>query len=322
MHSRNWRSGTSSNARNTPASPFRPVDSLRPNIGDLYRHRRSKTDGYVLRRRYDEQETLGVACLVHGLACLWSWLDVYAEGANRRRTWKLILYGVLYATAIGLIVRADSMTSLVSLFAASLFLIIARQRLVALKRGFLHRLIAVLVLAPLVTIWIDTSGVMAHILGRQANLSGRTLIWSAVLSIPINPLLGTGFESFWLGKRLDQVWLLAGQGIIQEAHNGYIEVYLNLGWIGLVLLAWLLWTGYRSAILAFHSNAKESAIRLAFIVAALVYNMTEAGFRMMDPVWIIFLLSVILMPAGQPAKGPAFRSLLGVNREGRTQVMK
>jgi len=185
---------------------------------------------------------------VQGLACLWRWLEVYAEGAGPRRVRKLILYGALYATAIGLIVRADSMTSLVSLFSASLFLIAARQRLFVLNMGYLQRLIAVLVLVPLLTIWIDTSGVMAHFLGRQANFSGRTMIWTAVLSIPINPLLGTGFETFWLGSRLDQVWALAGQGKIQEAHNGYIEVYLNLGWIGLALLAWILWTGYRSAI--------------------------------------------------------------------------
>lgn len=268
------------------------------------------------------KNTLGVACLVHGLACLWCWLDVYAEGANRRRTLKLIVYGVLYATAVGLIVRADSMTSLVSLSTASLLLIAARQRIFARNSGNLKRLIVGLVLAPLLTIWIDTSGVMAHLLGRQASFSGRTLIWSAVLSIPINPVLGTGFESFWLGKRLDEVWMLAGVGKIQEAHNGYIEVYLNLGWIGLILLAWLLWTGYRSAIVTIHSNTKDSAIRLAFIVASLVYSMTEAGFRMMNPVWIIFLLSVILMPGLHPAKGAGFRSILGVNREGRTQVMK
>ncbi len=268
------------------------------------------------------KNTLGVASVVQGLACLWCWLDIYVESASPRRTRRLILYGILYATAFGLIVRANSMTSFVSLFSASLFLIAARQRLFALNTGYLQRLIAILILAPLVTIWTDTSGVVAHHLGRQANLSGRTMIWTAVLSIPINPLLGAGFETFWLGSRLDKVWILAGQGKIQEAHNGYIEVYLNLGWIGLILLAWLIWIGYRSAIVAFHSNTKDSAARLAMIVAALVYSMTEAGFRMMGPIWIILLLSVIQMPAGLPVQGLASRSILSGKRHENLRVIQ
>ena len=53
--------------------------------------------------------------------------------------------------------------------------------------------------------------------------------------MPINPIFGTGFESFWLGKRLEQL-----QGIFfffpNEAHNGYLEVYLNLGLMGLFIV--------------------------------------------------------------------------------------
>ena len=72
-------------------------------------------------------------------------------------------------------------------------------------------------------------------MGRDSTLTGRTEIWTHVLWVAGNPLLGTGFESFWLGDRLANVWsIMPG---IQEAHNGYLEVYLNLGWIGVTLLA-------------------------------------------------------------------------------------
>ncbi len=53
-----------------------------------------------------------------------------------------------------------------------------------------------------------------------------------------NPLLGTGYESFWLGPRLQWFWQHAGLGHINEAHNGYLEVYLNLG-ISRTLPSWL-----------------------------------------------------------------------------------
>jgi O-antigen ligase len=42
------------------------------------------------------------------------------------------------------------------------------------------------------------------------------------------------YESFWLGPWLFYVWRVV-KGI-SEAHNGYIDVYLNLGAIGALLL--------------------------------------------------------------------------------------
>jgi len=185
-------------------------------------------------------------------------------------------------------------------------------------------LIAILVIAPLIIIWLDTSGVMASLLGRQASLSGRTEIWNAVLSIDINPVVGAGFETFWLGDRLDKVWMLLGQGGergIQEAHNGYIELYLNLGWMGLIFLGYVLWIGYRSAINGIRTEEGDSVIRLAFIVAALIYAMAEAGFRMMGPAWILFLMGVIQVPRSQSSMGIEFRPILPGKTQTRRRIL-
>jgi exopolysaccharide production protein ExoQ len=308
----------------TPAMILLPMSVLLilffPDLGTY-----SGTDGRVFYAGVaTHKNTLGVACLVHGIACLWCWLNAYSDHAKPHRQRDLILYGALYLTALGLILRANSMTSFVSLVAASVFMLIGTRRSVVLQRSFLHALIALLVFAPLLTILLDTTGVMAHSLGRQASLSGRTEIWNAVLSININPLLGTGFESFWLGNRVDQVWSLIGQGErgIQEAHNGYIELYLNLGWAGLALLAWLLVTGYRSAVAALQHHAHDAVIRLAFIVAALMYSMTEAGFRMLDPIWVLFLLGVTQAPADPPVQSFAFRSVMAGKRQPHQRVIQ
>ena len=267
---------------------------------------------------------LGVSCLVQGLACLWFWLDAYADRTGVHRVRNLIIYGILYSTAVGLILRANSMTPLVTLLVASAFIVIGRRHLFVLPRGYLHLLIAILVIAPLIIIWLDTSGVMASLLGRQASLSGRTEIWNAVLSIDINPVVGAGFETFWLGDRLDKVWMLLGQGGergIQEAHNGYIELYLNLGWMGLIFLGYVLWIGYRSAINGIRTEEGDSVIRLAFIVAALIYAMAEAGFRMMGPAWILFLMGVIQVPRSQSSMGIEFRPILPGKTQTRRRIL-
>ena len=78
-------------------------------------------------------------------------------------------------------------------------------------------------------------------------LTGRTGIWQTVLNEPNNPLLGTGYASFWLGERLQRIWALYPRTPLLQAHNGYIEVYLNLGMVGVALLGGVLWTGLRNA---------------------------------------------------------------------------
>ncbi len=55
-----------------------------------------------------------------------------------------------------------------------------------------------------------------------------------------NAIVGAGFESFWISPSVQNFWRkLVGwwhpEGL-NEAHDGYIEVYLNLGWIGVCLI--------------------------------------------------------------------------------------
>lgn len=235
---------------------------------------------------------LGMTSMVFGLASLWSYICAYKERRMSRRLEKLIAHGVMVATAVWLIVTADSMTSLACLILAGSVMVLSSQRWVAHWSGSLHAIVCAAIGLPLSAIFINTVGPLVHSLGRNATLTGRTSIWKAVLSLHTNPLFGTGFESFWLGSRLETVWNMSVKGI-QEAHNGYIELYLNLGWVGLLLLGWLIVTGYRNAFTAFHRDANDGRLRLAYFTAALVFSLTEAGFRMLSPIWFAFLLAVV-----------------------------
>ena len=72
-------------------------------------------------------------------------------------------------------------------------------------------------------------------LGRDSTLTGRTEVWHDVLPArEQQPLLGYGFGSFWTDARR----LLYD---IPTAHNGYLDVMLELGEVGLVFyMVWLL----------------------------------------------------------------------------------
>jgi O-antigen ligase len=110
-----------------------------------------------------------------------------------------------------------------------------------------------------------------------------------------NPLVGTGFESFWLGSRLEKMWSIYWWHP-NEAHNGYLEVYLTLGWIGIALFAVFLIAGYRNIIAGFRRDPDIARLKLAFFVIVLIYNFTESAIRETNPIWIMLLLAIVAVP--------------------------
>ena len=158
-----------------------------------------------------------------------------------------------------------------------------------------HVLVATIVLVVVSDVFLIDGSDLVQAMGRDSTLTGRTELWGRVLQLRVDPLFGAGFESFWLGTRLDTLWSMYWWHP-NQAHNGYLEVFLNLGWIGLILLGSVIARGYRNVVDAVRREPQLGRLRLAFFVAALLYNLTEAAFKILHPVWIAFLLSIIAIP--------------------------
>lgn len=263
-----------------------------PNLG-------TSLDGHVVLYNgvAETKNSLGMICIVCGLGSLWSFMAAYEDRGLKHRKSYLIAHGAMLVIAAGLVVISNSITSLSCLVLGGTVMVMSAQRRQGKLITNVHTLVGVALALPLFAIFVDTMGTLLSTLGRNSTLTGRTAIWSAVLSMHTNVLFGTGFESFWLGSRLQSVWELAGGGL-QEAHNGYIELYLNLGWAGLLLLGYMTLNGYRRAVAVLSYDPNAGRLRLALITAALVYSLTEAGFRIMNPIWVPFLLAITVVPQG------------------------
>jgi O-antigen ligase len=78
---------------------------------------------------------------------------------------------------------------------------------------------------------------IANLMGRDPTLTGRTAIWAQVwIEILKRPWLGYGFSAFWRGTKgasFDVV--VALKFVLFHAHNGYLEIWLELGAAGLLL---------------------------------------------------------------------------------------
>lgn len=244
----------------------------------------------------DTKNMLGLICLVLGFAAVCQLLSLRKVPAPER-TRLLIANIVVVALAVRLLLISDSMTSFACFLLASSVVLAHRYLRSFRKRSVLHLAIAALVLCSSSVLFLGVGGGALHSLGRNSTLTGRTAIWAILTSVPVNPLGGCGFESFWLGPRLDYLWSFSILNGITEAHNGYLEMYLNLGILGLLLLGTLLWFGYRNVVRFLDLDSDMGRLRLGYFVIALVYNFTEAGFRPGDLIWFSFILAISIPPS-------------------------
>jgi len=239
---------------------------------------------------------LGVVCLVSGIVFFWDTLSRWPDRKQRRAKLAVFVNLILFAMTLWLLNLSNSATSKVCLLVGCL--VIAATHMGQIKRhpAILKTLIPVTLCAYMVLQFgFGINGDLAGMVGRNATLTGRTDLWKLLLSMHTNPLLGTGYESFWLGPRLAFVWQNFAGGI-NEAHNGYLEVYINLGLIGLSLVAAFLVASYRSIGRALSAQSSLASLSLALWTVLLFYNLTEAAFKSSQLIWVTFLLAVISIP--------------------------
>ena len=239
-----------------------------------------------------DKNALGMICLVYGLASIFRFLQIYSDKESVRRTRPLIAQGAIVVMTSYLLYEAHSATALACFFLALVPMVLTYRFRWARVPVFVHVMVFGIVAVVCSALFLNIGSGMVEELGRDTTLTGRTNIWHSAFGFVHNPLFGTGFESFWIGPRLRQMEILIDQGV-NQAHNGYIEVFLNLGWVGVALLTILLANAYNRVITGLRGTSQIASLWLAYFVVAVTYNLSEAAFKMMHPVWVILLLAAM-----------------------------
>jgi exopolysaccharide production protein ExoQ len=277
-----------------------------PEIGRAY----SNSWEYMFRGVCDHKNTLGAVCCMLGLGFLWRFLDHWQNKAAPRSRRYLLADGTMLVTTVWLLWTADSATSKVCFVTGALTLLACRVAMVRRRRWALHLIVLALVSVPIYAAYFDRQ-LVANV-GRNPTLTGRTDLWQQCLQIAGNPLVGTGFESFWLGWRIQRIWD-ENIGIrLNEAHNGYLEVYLQLGWCGVALLAVVLAATYPKLVRGLRSDFSLPGLMLAYLIAALNFNHSESDFRVQYSVWVFLLLAIMAAPSWAKTAGTRLRDEIGI----------
>jgi len=167
-----------------------------------------------------------------------------------------------------------------------------------------NAIVGLVLAAVLLQYFADIRGTILVTARRNPTLTDRTVLWGEILKVPINPWLGTGWDNFWLPERVASIWE-KWRWRPRSAHNGYIETYLYLGWLGLAALLFVLLTGFRRSLGRFRTDLESGGLALAIFFAILLQNYAESSFHRLSPMWLFFmLLCLVKMPEKPRAPGP------------------
>lgn len=212
-------------------------------------------------------------------------LSAAAVLADRLQPRPLRLLG-LFGLVIGppLLVMAKSVGAMVTLILAlgCLGFFTLAGRLSRRLRPALYVLATLLALVMVATFLIlQDAGVLEMLLrsaGKDTSLTGRTFLWSRADGlIPLHPLLGVGYQAFWVQESVEAEGLWRVSVILSRFgfhfHNLYYETAIELGYAGVVILGVTLAAVAAAALIAvFRHPCPEHA----FLVSATAIFLSRA----------------------------------------------
>jgi O-antigen ligase len=235
---------------------------------------------------------LGCDCMILATFLFWHLLQVRQQEKSQARRQELISSLFFLGLTCWTLLLAHSSTSIGAFVVAIALMLFLGQRFVNVRRIGTYFL-GFLIIGALAEGLFGIHELAFKLLGRDTTFTGRTQIWSILMHWDLNPILGAGFESFWINSRINQLEAMLPGLTANEAHNGYLEIYINTGLLGLAITAGLLAATYAKARRALIDNFDFGRLRMAYLFAFIIYNSTEAAFRTHTfPFFMFFLIAI------------------------------
>ncbi|HZD12137.1 MAG TPA: O-antigen ligase family protein, partial [Candidatus Binatus sp.] len=152
-----------------------------------------------------DKNALGYLCLICGFFYVWSLLTMWRHKILFHDKKETLLTIFFLALTSWLLYLAQSATSLGVLLAGICILVLLDFNLV--KRNPNSTVMIGIVIASILFWAFDVMGMILGSLNRDVTLTGRTELWKDLMEIGTNPLIGTGYESFWLGDGAKTLWI-------------------------------------------------------------------------------------------------------------------
>jgi exopolysaccharide production protein ExoQ len=134
---------------------------------------------------------------------------------------------------------------------------------------------------------------LAYMLTSDSSFTGRTTIWDFVQSeIARRPLLGWGYQSFWLVPGSPSLVEAPGWvRLMPEAHNGYYDTTLQMGYIGYALLVIFIIATLHAIGRVADRDPVRAWLVLSLALFVILSNYLESFWmRGFEFLWVVFVI--------------------------------
>lgn len=233
------------------------------------------------------------------------------------------IFGILIAvTAFALLLASNSKTALGLLFLTPM---LAGATLFIRKHS---RVSVALILLSIPVCWLILTTLtgfsiyrISYILYGDPTFTGRSIIWDFVeTEIEHRPLLGWGYQSFWLVGP-DAPSIVNAPGWVKEmpnGHNGYLDMKVELGYAGYALFMAFIFATLHAIGRVADRDMTRAWLVLTLALQIIITNGLESiwmrGFEML---WIVFLILVAeIARYWKPIRAGAARAVRGLKPGG------
>jgi exopolysaccharide production protein ExoQ len=211
------------------------------------------------------------------------------------RGWRRAFSIVVAVISVTLIFLSDSKTA----FGLVIVCPILAQFALVLRKLTRISLAVILLCIPLSYIALSSvSNInmnrISYMLYGDSTLTGRTIIWDfAWYEIGRRPLVGWGYQSFWLVPNSPSVEAPGWVKLMPNAHNGYYDTVLEMGYVGLAfLLSFIISTLHAVGRVADRDPARAWGM-LSLILFFIAWNYFESlWMRGFEFLWMVFVIIV------------------------------
>jgi O-antigen ligase len=154
----------------------------------------------------------------------------------------------------------------------------------AMKRGgaafaIIALWFGVVLTAGALYVFITDPAMVLKALGKDPSLTGRTDIWEALMrEVSERPWTGFGYQAFWGRESVPAAFIRAEtQWPVPSAHNGWIDLLIQLGWPGAITVG--ITVALATIVTIFRiggSGAREGYFAVGYLLVFLLLSLSES----------------------------------------------